>query len=447
MDLVPGLDVDGVAKTSRQSFEFVPENRRRHLEHADDVRPIVRRRDLNPMGELSAANPDEIAQRLRARGACPIDGRDRGRLLGCLMPVVFRFRRGAAATRPRSLISCENPYLRFWRGGPRGLQESGLVIIEPGIARGLLGLFGKGGDGLRATDFLSGDAEVAGRKAIAAFMAMTATVFPLAFNLRNLPRLNVTFLRREFRVLSHLLGALADRQFGAEQVLGDSPHARLNIVEVDEPYEDALGVKHFQCFDPVPAGDEDEAALALNHGRRALQADRSDGPRQLHDGRRVVRARCRGNFYRLSRRVRPFEDRLIGVVVIAAMAFIGTSSFGGYGVGWGAGDDCQSRSNRLVGIRGVRCSPRRALVEDSEAHDIPPRCLVEHIDASAADQVGAVDGSTMASGAGFLGAAMPTLAGWRGLDWLNSAQRTAGDGGAGGCVRRGVGASSAFSGG
>src|ERR1700733_11302360 len=38
----------------------------------------------------------------------------------------------------------------------------------------------------------------------------------------------------------------------------------------------------------------------------------------------------------------------------------------------------------------------------------------------------------MASGAGFLSAAMPTLAGRRGLDGLNSAQMTAGDGAAGG---------------
>jgi hypothetical protein len=127
-------------------------------------------------------------------------------------------------------------------------------------------------------------------------MAMTATVFPFAFILRNLLRLNVALLRGEFRVLRHLFGALADRQLGAEQILGDSPHARLDIVEVDEPHEDALDVKHFQRFDPVPAGDENEAALALNHGRRALQADRGDGSRQFNDRRRVVRARGRGDF-------------------------------------------------------------------------------------------------------------------------------------------------------
>jgi hypothetical protein len=191
----------------------------------------------------------------------------------------------------------EDRDLRFGRGSLRRLQESGLVVVEPGIARCLLGLFGKGSDGLRAADFLSGDAEVASRKAVAASMAMTATVFPPAFILRNLPRLNVTPLLREFCVFGHLLGSLANRQLSAKQVLGDRPHPGFEIVEVDEPHEDALHVKHLERFDAVSAGDEHEAPLPLDHSGRALQADRGDGPRQINDGRRVVRARYRRNFY------------------------------------------------------------------------------------------------------------------------------------------------------
>ena len=160
---------------------------------------------------------------------------------------------------------------------PRGPQESGLIVVEPGIARGLLGLVRKARDGLGAADFLSSDTKVAGCKAVAAFMAMTATVFPPAFILRNLPKLNVTLLRREFRVLGHLLGALANRQFRAEQVLGDRPHPGLDIVEVDKPHENAIDVKHLERFDAMPTGDENEAALALDHSRRALQANRGDG--------------------------------------------------------------------------------------------------------------------------------------------------------------------------
>jgi hypothetical protein len=66
-------------------------------------------------------------------------------------------------------------------------------------------------------------------------------------------------------------------------------------------------------------------------------------------------------------------------------------------------DECGGRSVRSLDvdrllrgiggrcIRGERCSPRRTLVEVGKAHDIPPRCLVEDLDASATDQVGAVD--------------------------------------------------------
>src|SRR5690349_15538521 len=157
----------------------------------------------------------------------------------------------------------ENRDLRFGRGSLRGFQEGRLVVIEPDLSRGLLGLFGKSGDGLGPADFLSGDAKVASRKAGAAFMAMATAVFPLAFILRNLPRLNSALLHGEFRVLGHLLGALADRQLSTEQVLGDGPHARLDVIEIDKPDENAGDTEQLQRLDPMPAGDENEAALAL----------------------------------------------------------------------------------------------------------------------------------------------------------------------------------------
>ena len=162
------------------------------------MRPIVRRRDLDPAGKLSAADAYEIAQWFRARGARPAYSNQTQAAIRLGPSFLQSSGPGGgapSATRPRSLISVENRDLRFGRRSPRGLQKSGLVVVEPGIARGLLGLFGKGGDGLGATDFLSGDAEVAGCKAVAALLS------PAAGNLCNLPRFfRVTLLRREFRV-------------------------------------------------------------------------------------------------------------------------------------------------------------------------------------------------------------------------------------------------------
>jgi hypothetical protein len=54
------LDVDGIVRAVRRPFELVAENCSRHFEHADDVRPIVGRRDLDPAGELSSADAYEV---------------------------------------------------------------------------------------------------------------------------------------------------------------------------------------------------------------------------------------------------------------------------------------------------------------------------------------------------------------------------------------------------
>jgi hypothetical protein len=149
--------------TAGRPFELVAENRSRHFEHADDVKPVIRRRDPDPVGELSTANPDEIAQQLRARGAWPVDG-TRGRRLrsGGPMSIVLGIERrwGVGGDAAALLDFGEDRDLRFRRGSLRRLQESGLVIVEPDLARGLLGLFGKGSDDLGSADFVSADAEV-----------------------------------------------------------------------------------------------------------------------------------------------------------------------------------------------------------------------------------------------------------------------------------------------
>ena len=42
--------------------QFVTQDRSRHLQDADDVRPIVRSGDLDPAGQLTAANGYEVAK-------------------------------------------------------------------------------------------------------------------------------------------------------------------------------------------------------------------------------------------------------------------------------------------------------------------------------------------------------------------------------------------------
>ena len=125
-------------------------------------------------------------------------------------------------------------------------------------------------------DFVAADAEIACGEAVAAFVAMAAAVFPPAFILRNLRRLKPRppLLRRQLRVLSDLFGPLRRRQFGPVKVLADGPHPRLDIIKVDEANADALDVKQLQRLYAVSAGDEDEAAVAFDDRRRALQADR-----------------------------------------------------------------------------------------------------------------------------------------------------------------------------
>jgi hypothetical protein len=43
-------------------FELVSQNAGCHLQDADEMRPIVRRRDLDPAGKLAAADAYEVAQ-------------------------------------------------------------------------------------------------------------------------------------------------------------------------------------------------------------------------------------------------------------------------------------------------------------------------------------------------------------------------------------------------
>ena len=90
-----------------------------------------------------------------------------------------------------------------------------MVVVESGIARSVLGFLGKGGGGLGAADLIPADAEVTGSKAVAAFMAMAAAIFPLAFNLRNLPRLKrlLPLLLRKPRVLRDMFAPEQPRQF------------------------------------------------------------------------------------------------------------------------------------------------------------------------------------------------------------------------------------------
>ena len=45
-------------------FEFVTQDRGSNLKHADNVKPIVRRRDLDPAGKLAAADVLEVPKRL-----------------------------------------------------------------------------------------------------------------------------------------------------------------------------------------------------------------------------------------------------------------------------------------------------------------------------------------------------------------------------------------------
>ena len=224
--------------------------------------------------------------------------------------------------------------------------------------------------------FRLGDAEVATRKAVAAFMAMTATVFPLAFIMRNLPRLNVALLVCEFRIFRDLVGALPDRQFRAEQISQRSstcaPRHRRNPRSGRERSE----CRQLQRLDPVPAGDENEAPIALDHGRRgsAGRLRRRTGIAQRRRSRRKG-ALLGGISIWLSRRVRPFADRLIVVIVMRRLihsaaiagARVPTTKAGGGRTGLSPFDGCEaarSCANRPAvrpnAAAGLRTSNRRS---------------------------------------------------------------------------------------
>ena len=127
------------------------------------------------------------------------------------MPVVIRleWRREVICDAAPFLNAAKNRDLGLGRLLLRGLQERRLVVVESGVARSVLGFLGKGGDGLGAADFVAADAKIAGGKAVAAFMAMAAAIFPRVFNLRNLPRLKrlLPLLLRKPRVLRDMFGS------------------------------------------------------------------------------------------------------------------------------------------------------------------------------------------------------------------------------------------------
>jgi hypothetical protein len=52
-----------------RAFDFVAQNSGSHLQHADDVWPIIRRRNLDPAGKLAAADVFKVAQRRDGRSA------------------------------------------------------------------------------------------------------------------------------------------------------------------------------------------------------------------------------------------------------------------------------------------------------------------------------------------------------------------------------------------
>jgi hypothetical protein len=185
--------------------------------------------------------------------------------------------------------------LGFGRGRLDGLEQGRLIVVEPGVARGLLGLLREGGDLLGATDLVSLQPEVAGGARVAAFVAMATVVRALAFILRNLRRMKfrLPLLLREVGVLRDLFVGLQFRQLGSMQVLADRPHPGVEIVHLHQVDGDTLEVQRLQRLDAVPARDQDIAAVALDDGRRGLQADVGDRLREGRDRGSIARPRGR----------------------------------------------------------------------------------------------------------------------------------------------------------
>jgi hypothetical protein len=147
----------------------------------------------------------------------------------------------------------------LWRRSLGGLQQRRLVAIEPEIGSLRLHLVRQSRNGLRAADFLPSDTKLARREAVAAFRAASLRFLgnlrrnPLVGSRRNfLAKLRtlLPFLHQPSE-LCDLLWPMHRGQFGPVQVLGDSPQAGFDVVEVHDTGRDALLANYAQRLEPV----------------------------------------------------------------------------------------------------------------------------------------------------------------------------------------------------
>src|SRR5262249_52343661 len=130
----------------------------------------------------------------------------------------------------------------------RDREQCRLIVVEPGVLGGLLGLRRNDGDLLRATDGVLRQSEIA-----------RSPPDPLVGRLRsawcrNLRHLRL--LRDELGPFGNLVGALKHGELSAMQVLADLDQATVDLIlgheyRIDEvPFERECG------FNPMAAGDQ-----------------------------------------------------------------------------------------------------------------------------------------------------------------------------------------------